>query len=70
MSRSEIGRSVGFRRDGFVQDGDEIADCLLAQAAAGHTEGQLIYSLHISDEPECIFTADGFPSPMQVQGGT
>jgi glyoxylase-like metal-dependent hydrolase (beta-lactamase superfamily II) len=50
----------------FVQDGDEIADCLVAQAAPGHTEGQLIYSLHISDKPECIFTADVFHSPMQV----
>ena len=50
----------------FVRDGDEIADCPVARAAPGHTEGQLIYSLHVAGEPEYIFTADVFHSPMQV----
>jgi glyoxylase-like metal-dependent hydrolase (beta-lactamase superfamily II) len=50
----------------FVRDSDEIADCLVARAAPGHTEGQLTYSLRVADEPEYIFTADVFHSPMQV----
>jgi glyoxylase-like metal-dependent hydrolase (beta-lactamase superfamily II) len=50
----------------FVREGDTIADCLVAHAAPGHTEGQLTYSLRVAGEPEYIFSADVLHSPMQV----
>jgi glyoxylase-like metal-dependent hydrolase (beta-lactamase superfamily II) len=50
----------------FVEDGDEIADCLTAGAAPGHTEGQLTYGLRVGDGREYVFAADVFHSPIQV----
>jgi glyoxylase-like metal-dependent hydrolase (beta-lactamase superfamily II) len=45
--------------------GDEIADCLLAHAAPGHSPGQVMLSLHHGDQ-RCIFSGDVLHSPIQV----
>jgi glyoxylase-like metal-dependent hydrolase (beta-lactamase superfamily II) len=50
----------------FLQDSDEIADCLIASAAPGHTEGQLIYTLCVDDGRKYVFAGDVFHSPIQV----
>ncbi len=50
----------------FVEDGDEIADCLTAHSATGHTEGQLTYTLRVGDGCKYVFAADVFHSPIQV----
>jgi len=50
----------------FVEDGDEIADCLTACAAPGHTAGQLTYTLRSDDPRAYVFSADVLHSPIQV----
>lgn len=50
----------------FVENGDEIADCLTAKSAPGHTEGQLTYTLRVGDGCKYVFAADVFHSPIQV----
>jgi len=50
----------------FVEAGDEIADCLTAGAAPGHTAGQLAYTLRAEDKRDYIFSADVLHSPIQV----
>jgi glyoxylase-like metal-dependent hydrolase (beta-lactamase superfamily II) len=45
--------------------GDEIADCLLACAAPGHSPGQVTLSLRHGGR-HCIFSGDVLHSPMQV----
>jgi glyoxylase-like metal-dependent hydrolase (beta-lactamase superfamily II) len=49
----------------FFGDDDEIADCLLAHAAPGHSPGQVMLSLRHGDQ-HCIFSGDVLHSPMQV----
>src|SRR5262249_22881563 len=59
---------VPVAEEGLVRlfgDGDEIADCLLAQAAPGHSPGQVTLSLCHGDR-HCIFSGDVLHSPMQV----
>ncbi len=48
----------------FISPGDEVAG-FVAQAAPGHTPGQLIYTLRHGGE-EIIFSGDVFHSPIQV----
>jgi len=50
----------------FVEDGDEVADCLLARAVPGHTAGQLTYTLCGDDGRRYIFSADVLHAPIQV----
>ena len=50
----------------FVAAGDEIADCLTARAAPGHTAGQLTYTLRTDDPRAFVFSADVLHSPIQV----
>jgi glyoxylase-like metal-dependent hydrolase (beta-lactamase superfamily II) len=49
----------------FFGDDDEIAGCLLAHAAPGHSPGQVTLSLRHGDQ-HCIFSGDVLHSPMQV----
>lgn len=49
----------------FVSPGDEIAHTLVAEAAYGHTPGQLNYRIR-SDGSEGVFSGDIFHSPLQV----
>jgi glyoxylase-like metal-dependent hydrolase (beta-lactamase superfamily II) len=49
----------------FFDDGDDIADCLRAHAAPGHSPGQVMLSLRLGDE-HCIFSGDVLHSPVQV----
>ncbi len=49
----------------FIEPGDRVADCLAAEAAPGHTPGQVTYALQV-DEQEYIFAADVLHSPIQV----
>lgn len=48
----------------FVQDGDTVADCLVAKSAPGHTPGQMTFTLQT--DREYIFSADVIHSPAQV----
>jgi glyoxylase-like metal-dependent hydrolase (beta-lactamase superfamily II) len=57
---------IGTNAVRFVADGDEIADCLTARSASGHTEGQLTYTLRVGDGCKYVFAADVFHSPIQV----
>ena len=49
----------------FVADGDEVADLLVAEAAPGHSVGQLTYRLRSRGE-EGLFSADVMHSPIQI----
>lgn len=49
----------------FFGYGDEIADCLLASAAPGHSPGQIMFLLRYGGQ-HCIFSGDVLHSPMQV----
>jgi glyoxylase-like metal-dependent hydrolase (beta-lactamase superfamily II) len=49
----------------FVDPEDEVAGCLLALAAPGHTPGQLAYALRQAGE-EYIFSGDVIHSPIQI----
>ena len=46
--------------------GDDVADCLSASAAPGHTRGQVTLTFRHNGE-RCVFSADVLHSPMQVQ---
>jgi glyoxylase-like metal-dependent hydrolase (beta-lactamase superfamily II) len=49
----------------FVDAGDEIAGCLTALPAPGHTPGHLLYSLRDGSE-DFIFSGDVIHSPLQI----
>ncbi len=49
----------------MIAPGMEIADCLLAEAAPGHSPGQVTYRLRSRGE-EAIFSGDVLHNPMQI----
>jgi glyoxylase-like metal-dependent hydrolase (beta-lactamase superfamily II) len=49
----------------FLRAGDQVADCLTALPAPGHTPGHLVFLLRDGSE-EFLFTGDVLHSPMQV----
>lgn len=49
----------------MLRSGQEIADCLVAEAAPGHSPGQVTYRLRSRGE-EAIFSGDVLHNPMQI----
>jgi glyoxylase-like metal-dependent hydrolase (beta-lactamase superfamily II) len=49
----------------FVDPGDGIAGCLVAEAAYGHTPGHLAYRLR-GGQSSALFCGDVFHSPLQI----
>ena len=49
----------------FIADGDEVAGCLSAEAAPGHSIGQTTYRLQSRGE-QGLFSADVMHSPLQI----
>lgn len=50
----------------FVVPGDEVAGCLIALAAPGHTPGHMAYLFH-DNGTQIIFSGDVIYSPIQLQ---